>query len=233
MEIIQINNFETNKTNQTNNDEESIYKIENCWKSLFLNYNFDIFYDIYFNQNQNQIFPPMKYVFEIFKEPCDEIKICILNDEPYRNIEETNGYAFSVNENVKKIPILLKNIFKKIKMEFPKRKYKFNHGNLKKWSEKGIFLLNCSLSIEKNKPNSHNYIWEDFTNNVITQISNNKHPVIFLLMGKYIQSKKKYIIEKPTNIIIDCEYPDSIYFFEIDIFIKIEQYLGYSFDWNN
>ena len=233
MEIIQINNFQTNKTNKTNdeNNEESIYKIENSWKSLFLNYNFDILFDIY--QNQNKILPQMNYVFEIFKEPCNEIKICILNDEPYRNIEETNGYAFSVNENVKKIPILLKNIFKKIKMEFPKRKYKFNHGNLKKWSEKGIFLLNCSLTIEKNKPNSHNYIWEDFTNDVITQISNNNYPVIFLLMGKYIQSKKKYILEKPTNIIIDCEYPDSIYFFQTNIFIKIEEHLGYSFDWEN
>ena len=103
---------------------------------------------------------------------------------------------FSVDENINtknKIPILLKNIFKKIKNEFPKRKYNFIHGNLKKWNEKGIFLLNCSLSIEANKPNSHIDIWEDFTNDVISQISNSDNKVIFLLMGKYLQSKKKYI----------------------------------------
>jgi uracil-DNA glycosylase len=217
--------------------EDSVYKIENSWKSLFLTYDFDI-YELYFSEGceNNIIYPKMEMLFEVFKEPCNEIKICILNDEPYRNIEQSNGYAFSVDENVNtknKIPILLKNIFKKIKNEFPKRNYNFIHGNLKKWNEKGIFLLNCSLSIEANKPNSHIDIWEDFTNDVITQISNNDNKVIFLLMGKYLQSKKKYILNKPSNIIIECEYPDSIYFFDSDIFINIEKSLGYEFDWSN
>lgn len=214
--------------------EDSVYKIENSWKSLFLTYDFDI-YELYFSENNN-IYPKMEMLFEVFKEPCDEIKICILNDEPYRNIEESNGYAFSVDENINtknKIPILLKNIFKKIKNEFPKRNYNFIHGNLKKWNEKGIFLLNCSLSIESNKPNSHIDIWEDFTNDVITQISNSNNKVIFLLMGKYLQSKKKYIENNSSNIIIECEYPDSIYFFDTDIFINIEKSLGYAFDWSN
>ena len=83
--------------------------------------------------------------------------------------------------------------------------------------------------------NEHKDSLMDYTVDIASKLfgHNNDNKVIFLLMGKYLQSKKKYIQNKTSNIIIECEYPDSIYFFDSDIFINIEKSLGYEFDWSN
>lgn len=240
-EEVKENDNDDNENKEIENDdngngeyeeEDSYYRLEISWKSLLSEYDFDID-DLY--SGNIEVYPPRELLFEVFKEPCNQIKICILGQDPYHNPNEANGFAFSVPED-KKIPSSLKNIFKEINSEFPERNYNFTHGNLKKWSETGVFLLNCSLTVEKNKPGSHMELWEDFTNDVIKKISIDNDNVIFLLLGNFAKSKKKYIVN-PKNNIIEAVHPSGLSanrgFFGSNVFIKIENALRCQFDWQN
>lgn len=208
------------------------YKIEGTWENLFNQYEFDID-DIY--SGPEKVYPKREDLFNIFKVRSDEIAICILGMDPYYTDGDANGFAFSVNDSVK-IPQSLKNIFNEIQAEFPERNYVFNHGNLQKWVDRSIFLLNCSLSVEEGKPGSHINIWEDFTNDVITKISEDNSYCVFLLLGNFAKSKRKYI-KNPKNCIIETSHPSPQSFHKgfqgSGVFKKIEYFLGDPFNWQN
>ncbi|WP_343154901.1 uracil-DNA glycosylase [Buchnera aphidicola (Pseudoregma panicola)] len=185
------------------------------------------------------IYPSNKNMFSAFKYTSfKKIKVVILGQDPYHNKCQANGLAFSVNYGVK-IPPSLKNIFKELKrsikfFNFPK------HGNLLKWANQGILLLNTILTVEKNKPNSHKNIgWSYFTDTIIKKISFYKKNVIFLLLGKNAQ-KKVDLINFNKHFILISSHPSPYSakngFLGCNHFLKINSILTYlkkdNIDWN-
>lgn len=195
--------------------------IHSSWLPLFKKYNI-----IINNINNNNIYPPKEQIFRVFEMDVTCIKILLLGQDPYHNVNQANGLSFSVNEGIV-IPPSLRNIFKEIKKEFPERNYNFTHGNLQSWfTREKIFLLNSSLSVEEGKPGSHLKIWEEFTNDVIKFINKNNKNCVFLLLGKYAQKKEQFI-ENKSNIVKGVHpSPLARGFIGSGVFIIVENILG-------
>lgn len=140
-------------------------------------------------------FPPKELIFAAF-DYCsfDDLKVVIIGQDPYHGLGEANGLCFSVNVGIK-IPPSLRNIFREMNDDlgtifFP------NSGNLESWAKQGILLLNTSLSVRKDTPNSHKHLkWGIFTDAVIQKISDEKENVVFLLWGSFAQKKEPKLIE--------------------------------------
>jgi uracil-DNA glycosylase len=197
------------------------------WKTIFDKHN------INFVANEN-IYPKENDIYRVFEMDIMDIKILLLGQDPYHQPNQAHGLSFSVPNTIK-IPPSLRNIFKEISNEYPKRKYNFTHGNLEKWFyREKIFLLNSALTVEYNKPSSHLKIWENFTDSVIEEISKKNKNCVFVLLGNYAKSKEKFITNK--SYIITCSHPSplSAYrgFFGSNIFLKIEEKVGI-IDWSN
>lgn len=126
------------------------------------------------------IYPPGKLIFNAFETtPFDQVKVVILGQDPYMNPGQAHGLSFSVPDGVRPPPSLV-NIFKELQSDLgvpiP------NHGNLTKWAQQGVLLLNTLLTVRAGEPMSHAEIgWAEFTNNVIKKISTEKKHVVFLL----------------------------------------------------
>lgn len=151
------------------------------------------------------LLPPKEYIFRALElTPLENIKAVILGQDPYHGEGEANGLAFSVNKDIK-IPPSLKNIYKELNsdlgLEIP------THGDLTSWAKEGVLLLNSILTVEKNKPASHRDIgWQQYTDSLISQISNEKEHVVFILWGKYAQSKIP-LINQDKHLIIASTHP--------------------------
>ena len=206
-------------------------KIHKSWKKLFDKYDFNL--DELYN-SCDIVYPPKELIFRVFSMNVKKIRVVLLGQDPYHNLNQANGLSFSVPENIK-IPPSLQNIYKELCIEFPERKYQFNSGNLERWFvEEKIFLLNSSLSVVKNKPNSHMNIWSEFTDDVIRYISKKNKNCLFILLGNFAKSKEKFI-ENKDNIITGIHpSPFSAYngFFNSNIFKKVEEKLGREINWN-
>ena len=150
------------------------------------------------------IFPLKSNIFKAFSlTDYNNIKVVILGQDPYHGIDEANGLAFSVNDNVK-LPPSLKNIFKELESDL---NIKNDKGDLSNWAKQGGLLLNTVLTVVKDTPASHKNIgWEIFTDEVIKIINKKKEPVVFILWGNFAKSKKKYIIN-PSHFIIESTHP--------------------------
>lgn len=151
------------------------------------------------------IYPDQNELFSAFKEtPYDQLKVVILGQDPYHGPGQAHGMAFSVKPGVKPPPSL-KNIFKELASDLglpiP------NHGYLKKWANQGVLLLNTSLSVEESKPQSHADIgWTLFTDNVIRQLNNYPHGLVFLLWGAHAKNKRALIDEK-KHLVLTAPHP--------------------------
>jgi len=210
--------------------------IHSSWVPLFKNYNIDL--DTIY-KDYNDIYPKNKQdTFKVFKMNVEDIKIVLLGQDPYyTNEHQAHGLSFSVPEYVK-VPPSLKNIFKEIELEFPERNYKFINGELTKWFEdENIFLLNCSLTVKKSKPNSHMNIWKKFTDNVIKFINEKNKKCVYLLLGNFSHNKIKLINEDQHKMVIKAVHPSplSAYkgFFNSGIFKQVEILLEKEVNWQN
>lgn len=186
-------------------------QIDASWKSLLA----DEFAKPYFarikevllqeKQAGYTIYPKWSDIFNAFNlTPFDKVKVVILGQDPYHGEWEAHGLCFSVQEWVKQPPSL-KNIFKELQDDVwiipPKS------GNLTKRAEQWVFLLNASLTVRKDEPNSHKNIWwHTFTDAVIKTISDKKDGVIFLLRWAYAQSKES-LIDSSRHIVLKCPHP--------------------------
>lgn len=151
------------------------------------------------------VYPAGGQIFNAF-EKCryDDVKVVIIGQDPYHGEGQANGLSFSVNDGVKHPPSLM-NIFKEIKddigTEIPES------GNLERWAEQGVLLLNATLTVKAKDPGSHqNRGWEDFTDSVIRNLSQNKENLVFMLWGKYAQDKGE-MIDEDKHYVLKAAHP--------------------------
>ena len=151
------------------------------------------------------IYPNPKNIFRAFeKTPFSEVKVVILGQDPYHGPGQAQGFCFSVNKGTR-LPPSLQNIYKELNQSLQIHIAK--NGDLTKWTEQGVLLLNAILTVEGWKPASHSKIgWEDFTDVVIQKISEQKENIIFLLWGAFAQSKEK-LIDTSKHFILKTTHP--------------------------
>ncbi len=207
-------------------------KIAEDWKALLQN-EFD---KPYFEQlvgfvkqeyAQTRIYPRAANIFRAFdKCPLDSLKVVIIGQDPYHEEGQANGLCFSVNEGVK-FPPSLQNIFAEIKNDLgtpiP------TSGNLDRWAEQGVLLLNSVLTVRAHAAASHaGKGWEQFTDSVVRIIAEHKENVVYMLWGNYAQ-KKGAIVDPSRNCILKSAHPSplSVYrgFFGCRHFSQANAYL--------
>jgi uracil-DNA glycosylase len=151
------------------------------------------------------IYPPGKLIFNAFDHcPFDEVKVVILGQDPYHGVGQANGLSFSVNPGVPMPPSLL-NIFKELQadLDIPMPP----DGNLERWAEQGVLMLNATLTVAAKSPGSHqNKGWEEFTDAAIKKLSEEREDIVFILWGAYAQ-KKGSVIDATKHYVIKSPHP--------------------------
>lgn len=172
-------------------------------------------------------YPEPRMVFNALRTtPLSSVKAVILGQDPYHNPGQAHGLCFSVMEGVEPPPSL-KNIYEELKNDIgftvP------NSGNLQKWAENGVLLLNTILTVRQNQPMSHSQIgWQRFTDAVIKCLNEREKPMVFLLWGSPARSKKA-LITNSRHLILEAPHPSplSAYrgFFGCKHFSKANEFL--------
>ena len=175
-------------------------KIENSWKQeLSDEWAKDYFVRLTdFVRNEyatKQIFPPGNQIFAAFNAtPFNDVKVVILGQDPYHDVGQANGLCFSVNDGIP-FPPSLRNIFQEIHNDtgapIPQS------GDLSRWAKQGVLLLNATLTVEAHRAASHQRQgWEQFTDQVISHLSQNRENLVFILWGSYAISKRTLIDDR-------------------------------------
>lgn len=157
---------------------------------------------------KSTIYPKGSLIFNAFDQtPFDKLKVVILGQDPYHNPDQAMGLSFSVPEGVKPPPSLMniyKELNKDIGLPIP------TTGDLTKWANQGVLLLNAVLTVRANEPASHAKIgWMDFTNDVIQLISNEKKGIVFLLWGNFA-AEKQVFIDATKHKILKAAHPSPL-----------------------
>jgi len=148
------------------------------------------------------VFPSIGNIFNAFnKTPLDQVKVVIIGQDPYHDVNQAHGLCFSVCHGVKPPPSLV-NIYAELESDIPGFK-RPSHGNLTAWAEQGILLLNATLTVVAHKANSHQDIgWQTFTDAAIHALnSGGPDGIVFLLWGNFAQKKGKIIDTKKHHVI--------------------------------
>ena len=174
-----------------------------------------------------QVFPPADDIFNAFHlTPLSEVKVVILGQDPYHNVNQAHGLCFSVQPTVE-IPPSLENIYKELHDDLGCKIP--NNGYLVKWAKQGVLLLNTVLTVRAHQATSHQNIgWAQFTNAVIEILDQQDRPMVFLLWGRPAQ-RKKTMLHNPNHLILEAPHPSplSAYrgFFGCRHFSKTNQFL--------
>ena len=190
----------------------------------------------------NVIHPPKELIFNAFsKTSWDNLKVVIIGQDPYPTAGNAMGLSFSVNKGVA-IPKSLLNIFKCLEKDTKLNFKRPKHGDLTKWVEQGVLLLNTTLTVVDRKASSHIKTsgWMEFTDNVIQKINSEKKGIVFLLWGNLAIQKKK-ILDVDKHYVIENIHPSPLAcgkgdFTKSDQFSKANSYLvkegKEEIDWN-
>lgn len=208
-------------------------KIEKTWDKVLKG----IFDEPYFAQlsatvedayfGQQKIYPEKDDVFRAFELcPYDKVKVVILGQDPYHGHGQAHGLCFSVQDGVR-VPPSLRNIYKELFADLGTPVP--SSGNLECWAQQGVLLLNATLTVQGGKPGSHQGLgWERFTDTVIQKLSEEKGHLVFILWGKYAQSKGS-MIDQSKHLVLTAPHPSplSAYhgFFGSKPFSKTNTYL--------
>jgi uracil-DNA glycosylase len=175
-------------------------------------------------------YPYRKNIFKAFNLVKPEnIKVIIFDLEPYNSnnldgVPLATGLALSVNKNCYKIPNNVLNIYRELQIEYPDFKIP-NHGNLEKWCESGIFLLNLSLTVKPNSPGSHKDLWTGFVIRVIEYLNSIDKSIPYILLHKDCLKIVNYISGKSTIFKIDNPGFNNSNLFNSNIFKKVNSIL--------
>lgn len=184
------------------------------------------------------VYPSMYDIFNAFRfTPYDKVKAVLLGQDPYHEPGQAHGLCFSVKKGIPAPPSLV-NIFKEMKSDLgidPPE-----DGDLTKWAERGVLLLNTTLTVRRGQANSHrNCGWTVFTDGVIQKLSARETPMVFLLWGGNARAKKP-LIDGKKHLVLECAHPSPLscyngffgcrHFSKANAFLK-EMGLG-EIDWN-
>ncbi len=154
------------------------------------------------------VYPPGRLIFNAFDLcPYDKVKVVIIGQDPYHGAGQAHGLCFSVNDGIP-LPPSLQNIFKEIHNDtgnpIPQS------GNLTRWAQQGILLLNATLTVRAHLPGSHQRKgWEEFTDAVIRTLAENKKHLVFILWGTYAQ-KKGAFIDRKKHLVLTSVHPSPL-----------------------
>lgn len=153
-------------------------------------------------------FPPAGLIFNAFNTtPFDRVKVVILGQDPYHDVGQAHGLCFSVQDGIKFPPSLV-NIFKEITEETGKPMPQ--SGNLTRWAEQGVFLLNTCLTVRAHQANSHSrHGWEQFTDAAIRALSDGREGLVFLLWGAPA-GKKAALIDRTKHLVLMSPHPSPL-----------------------
>jgi len=178
-----------------------------------------------------KIYPMPKNIFRAFELcPFDKVKVVIIGQDPYHGERQANGLCFAVSEGVS-LPPSLKNIYKEISSDLgiELADLEKKGGDLSRWAEQGVLLLNATLTVKADSPGSHQKRgWEEFTDAVIKKLSDEKSGLVFILWGNYAKSKGA-VIDRNKHLVLESAHPSpfSAYngFFGCKHFSKANKYL--------
>lgn len=188
-------------------------KIEDSWKNK-LQTEFDKPYfktltDFVRNEyQQSTIFPPGRLIFNAFNLcPFNQVKVVIIGQDPYHGPGQAHGLCFSVNDGIPFPPSLV-NIFKEIKADLGKEIP--TSGNLTRWAEQGVLLLNATLTVRAHQAGSHQRRgWEEFTDATIRLLAEEREHLVFILWGAYAQ-KKGAFIDRNKHLVLTSAHPSPL-----------------------
>ena len=188
-------------------------KIESSWKQV-LQPEFDKDYFVKLtefvrNEYKTRLtFPPASLIFNAFDQcPFDQVKVVIIGQDPYHGDGQAHGLCFSVNDGVAFPPSLL-NIFKEIERDLGKSMP--TSGNLIRWAQQGVLLLNATLTVQAHMAGSHqNRGWEAFTDAAIRKLATEKEHLVFMLWGSYAQKKGDFI-DSNRHLVLKSVHPSPL-----------------------
>ena len=177
----------------------------------------------------NKCYPPKELIFSAFNNTSfQKVKLVIIGQDPYHGKGQANGLCFSVGDGIK-LPPSLANIFREIKddleLDTPES------GNLEHWAQQGVLLLNATLTVRSNEAGSHQKRgWERFTDKVISELSEKREGIVFLLWGGYAK-KKGMKIDKKKHLVLESGHPSPLsanrgYWFGNKHFSSVNSYLS-------
>lgn len=211
-----------------------MYNIENGWLNILLDeFNKDYFRDLtrFVNEEYDNgvVYPVRDNIFKAFElTDLNNVKVVILGQDPYHNVNQAHGLSFSVLPSQPILPPSLKNIFKEIQDDVGC--YVPNNGYLEKWAKEGVLLLNTVLTVREHEANSHKGKgWEKFTDSIISILNKQDRPIVYMLWGGPAQ-KKAEMLDNPKHLILKAPHPSplSAYkgFFGCNHFSKANDFLS-------
>ena len=155
-----------------------------------------------------QCFPPAGLIFRAFDLcPFDKVRIVIIGQDPYHDVNQAHGLCFSVQDGVPAPPSLV-NIYKELNRDLGKPIP--TSGNLTHWAEQGVLLLNATLTVEAHRAGSHQGKgWEELTDAVIQALNNQCSNIVFMLWGSYAQRKGQYI-DRRKHLVLTAVHPSPL-----------------------
>lgn len=207
--------------------------ITNDWldaisKEFKKDYYKELFHFVNEEYSKAVIYPPADDIFNAFHfTPLSKVKVLLLGQDPYHNVNQAHGLSFSVPTSQKEIPPSLQNIYKELETDCGC--YIPNNGYLKKWADQGVLLLNTVLTVRAHQAFSHQgHGWEQFTDAIIEAVNAQDRPIVYLLWGKPAQSKMR-MLNNPKHLILTAPHPSplSAYrgFFGCGHFSKTNEFL--------
>ncbi len=210
-------------------------KIEPSWKEMlqeeFNKEYFENLIEFVKQQYENKAcYPPGNKIFAAFdRTPFEDVKVVIIGQDPYHGPGQANGLCFSVADGIAHPPSLI-NIFKEQQQDVDLRLPYPKSGNLERWADQGVLLLNATLTVEKGQAGSHQKKgWEQFTDEVIKILNQERQGLVFMLWGGFAKSKLKYIDEK-KHFVLTTGHPSPLsanrgYWFGNQHFSRCNRYL--------
>lgn len=188
-------------------------QIEESWKeALMPEFSKDYFIQltdfVRKEYHETTVYPPGKQIFNAFNLcPFDKVKVVIIGQDPYHGPGQAHGLCFSVNDGIQPPPSLV-NIFKEINSDLGKPIPQ--SGNLTRWAEQGVLLLNATLTVRAHQAGSHQRRgWEEFTDAVIRKLAEEKNNLVFILWGAYAQ-KKGAFIDRNKHLVLTSVHPSPL-----------------------
>jgi len=153
-------------------------------------------------------YPPGKLIFNAFNLcPFEKVKVVIIGQDPYHEPGQAHGLSFSVQQGVA-FPPSLQNIFKEISddLQVPMP----TNGDLTRWAEQGVLLLNATLTVRAHQANSHASLgWQNFTDAAIQALAREREHIVYMLWGGYARGKA-YMIDRQRNLVLESVHPSPL-----------------------